>query len=134
MALEPSHHAHLVNNKIFSETVVASSQFDIGGSFISDKDKLLGVRRRAGVKKNLPIVVLVHGGPNVRGGYWAWDREAQFLAPRGNVVLDPEFRGSTGFGSRHFKAGLEAMGPGDAKRCCRRVIAYMAVPAASRHP
>jgi dipeptidyl aminopeptidase/acylaminoacyl peptidase len=53
----------------------------------------------------LPTVVLVHGGPWVRGGSWEWDSEAQFLASRGYVVLEPEFRGSTGFGFKHFQAG-----------------------------
>ncbi|WP_426106266.1 alpha/beta fold hydrolase [Massilia sp. TSP1-1-2] len=63
-----------------------------------------------GIKKNLPMVVMVHGGPNVRGGRWEWDRETQFLASRGYVVLEPEFRGSTGFGSRHFKSGWKQWG------------------------
>ena len=61
-------------------------------------------------KKNMPMVVLVHGGPYLRGGYWGWDNEAQFLASRGYVVLEPEFRGSTGFGDRHFKAGWKQWG------------------------
>ena len=63
-----------------------------------------------GIKKNLPMVVLVHGGPFMRGGYWEWDRQAQFLASRGYVVLEPEFRGSTGFGARHFKSGWKQWG------------------------
>lgn len=57
-----------------------------------------------------PMVVLVHGGPWVRGGYWTWDDEAQFLASRGYVVLEPEFRGSMGYGFRHFKAGWKQWG------------------------
>lgn len=61
-------------------------------------------------KKNLPMVVLVHGGPYVRGGYWNWDGQAQFLASRGYAVLEPEFRGSTGFGEKHFKAGWKQWG------------------------
>lgn len=60
--------------------------------------------------KNLPMVVLIHGGPWVRGGHWEWNPEVQFLASRGYVVLQPEFRGSTGFGSRHFKAGWKQWG------------------------
>jgi dipeptidyl aminopeptidase/acylaminoacyl peptidase len=63
-----------------------------------------------GAKKNLPMVVLVHGGPYLRGGFWQWDKEAQFLTSRGYVVLEPEFRGSTGFGSRHFRAGWKQWG------------------------
>ncbi len=57
-----------------------------------------------------PAVVLVHGGPYVRGASWEWDREAQFLASRGYVVLQPEFRGSTGFGTTHFRAGWQQWG------------------------
>ena len=60
--------------------------------------------------KNLPMVVLVHGGPYERGGKWAWDADAQFLASRGYAVLEPEFRGSTGFGSKHFVAGWKQWG------------------------
>jgi acetyl esterase/lipase len=57
-----------------------------------------------------PAIVLVHGGPYVRGGSWEWDDEAQFLATRGYVVLQPEFRGSTGFGGEHFRAGWQQWG------------------------
>lgn len=69
----------------------------------------LTLPRNAG-KKNLPMVVLVHGGPYLRGGHWNWDADAQFLASRGYAVLEPEFRGSTGFGARHFKAGWKQWG------------------------
>jgi dipeptidyl aminopeptidase/acylaminoacyl peptidase len=55
-------------------------------------------------------VVLVHGGPNVRGGSWEWEAEAQFLASRGYLVIQPEFRGSTGFGFAHFRAGWKQWG------------------------
>jgi dipeptidyl aminopeptidase/acylaminoacyl peptidase len=58
----------------------------------------------------LPTVVLVHGGPYLRGASWEWESEAQFLASRGYVVIQPEFRGSTGFGSAHFHAGLKKWG------------------------
>jgi len=56
------------------------------------------------------MIVLVHGGPYVRGAEWEWDPEVQFLASRGYAVLQPEFRGSTGFGSRHFTAGFKQWG------------------------
>lgn len=57
-----------------------------------------------------PTIVLVHGGPWVRGGDWRWDAEAQFLASRGYVVLQPEFRGSTGYGHTLFRAGWKQWG------------------------
>lgn len=63
-----------------------------------------------GKPKKLPLVVLVHGGPWVRGAHWRWQDEVQFLATRGYAVLQPEFRGSTGFGHQHFKAGFRQWG------------------------
>ncbi|WP_295993485.1 alpha/beta fold hydrolase [Rugamonas sp.] len=63
-------------------------------------------------KTALPAVVLVHGGPQTRGASWEWDGEAQFLASRGYVVIQPEFRGGTGFGARHFQAGWKQWGQG----------------------
>ena len=68
------------------------------------------VTRPAGVQGAAPMVVLVHGGPYVRGGEWHWDADSQFLASRGYVVIEPEFRGSLGFGWRHFHAGWKEWG------------------------
>jgi dipeptidyl aminopeptidase/acylaminoacyl peptidase len=61
-------------------------------------------------RRNLPLVVLVHGGPFVRGRVWEWNREVQFLAAQGYAVLEPEFRGSSGYGSRLFRAGWKQWG------------------------
>jgi len=55
-------------------------------------------------------VVLVHGGPMARGSSWEWEAEAAFLATRGYVVIQPEFRGGTGFGTAHFQAGWKQWG------------------------
>ena len=63
-----------------------------------------------GQRNHLPMVVLVHGGPWVRGSRWGWDPESQFLASRGYAVLEVEFRGSTGFGAAHFEAGFKQWG------------------------
>jgi dipeptidyl aminopeptidase/acylaminoacyl peptidase len=54
--------------------------------------------------KNLPLVVMPHGGPHARDTavFYPW---AQFLASRGYAVLQPQFRGSSGFGARHLEAG-----------------------------
>lgn len=57
-----------------------------------------------------PAVVLVHGGPWERGATWGWDPEVQFLATRGYVVIQPEFRGSTGYGDKHYRAGWKQWG------------------------
>lgn len=66
----------------------------------------------AAADAKLPAVVLVHGGPFVRGVDLGWRAEAQFLASRGYRVIEPEFRGSTGYGHRHFKAGWKEWGHG----------------------
>ncbi len=60
--------------------------------------------------KPAPAVVLVHGGPWVKGNSWRWDAHAQFLASRGYVVIEPEFRGSSGYGFAHFRAGWKQWG------------------------
>ena len=45
----------------------------------------------------LPAVVLPHGGPSARDE-WGFDWLAQFLATRGYAVIQPNYRGSAGFG------------------------------------
>lgn len=65
---------------------------------------------QGGGRKDLPMVVLVHGGPWVRGATWGWNPESQFLASRGYAVLEVEFRGGVGLGLAHFEAGLKQWG------------------------
>ena len=57
-----------------------------------------------------PTVILVHGGPWLRGWHWEWDGEQQFLASRGYLVVTPEYRGSTGYGSALEMAGDKQWG------------------------
>jgi dipeptidyl aminopeptidase/acylaminoacyl peptidase len=74
-----------------------------------------GVKPGVTPAKPLPTVVLVHGGPNARGAVWGWNSYAgytQFLASRGYLVIEPEFRGSEGFGKRHLEAGYKQWGEG----------------------
>ena len=52
----------------------------------------------------LPALVLVHGGPNTRD-YWRFDPLVQFLAAQGYAVLQPNFRGSAGYGADFLAAG-----------------------------
>lgn len=58
----------------------------------------------------VPAVVLVHGGPWARIGHWQWQPMEQFLASRGYLVISPEFRGSTGYGEAHYRAGWKQWG------------------------
>lgn len=59
--------------------------------------------------KNLPLVVIPHGGPSARDT-WGFDSEAQFLANRGIAVLQVNFRGSTGYGKSFWQAGFKQWG------------------------
>ena len=54
--------------------------------------------------KNLPLIVNPHGGPQSRV-FWEYNSYAQFWANRGYAVLQPNFRGSTGYGKRFVDAG-----------------------------
>jgi dipeptidyl aminopeptidase/acylaminoacyl peptidase len=57
---------------------------------------------------NLPAIVMPHGGPSARDE-WGFDWLAQYFAARGYVVLQPEFRGSSGYGDNFFlKNGFQS--------------------------
>ena len=59
--------------------------------------------------KNLPTVLVVHGGPWARDT-WGYDPEVQFLANRGFAVLQINYRGSTGYGKQFLNAGNREWG------------------------
>ncbi|WP_423142891.1 alpha/beta hydrolase family protein [Parablastomonas sp. CN1-191] len=61
-------------------------------------------RLRAG-QKNLPVVVLTHGGPYGVRDYVEADQWAQSIAEQGYVVVQPNYRGSGGYGVEFGKAG-----------------------------
>ncbi len=63
-----------------------------------------GVERRG-----LPAVLMVHGGPWARD-MWGYDPQAQWLANRGYVCVQVNFRGSTGFGKGFLNAGDKQWG------------------------
>ena len=54
---------------------------------------------------NLPMVLLPHGGPHGVRDKWAYDEDAQFLANRGYLVLQVNYRGSGGRGNAFEEAG-----------------------------
>jgi dienelactone hydrolase len=51
----------------------------------------------SGTGKNLPAIVLPHGGPTARDE-WGFDWLSQYLASQGYAVLQPNYRGSSGYG------------------------------------
>jgi dipeptidyl aminopeptidase/acylaminoacyl peptidase len=102
-------------------TQLASVNETIGGKRLS-RSKYVQYRARDGLEiegvltmprgraaKNLPFIVMPHGGPwghdDLTYDYWA-----QFLAERGYAVLQPNFRGSTGYGDKFLQAGQGQLG------------------------
>lgn len=100
---------------------LAAMNDTIGGNRLS-RAKMIQYKARDGLEiegvltmprgradKNLPFIVMPHGGPwghdELSYDYWA-----QFLAERGYAVLQPNFRGSTGYGAEFEKAGQGQMG------------------------
>jgi dipeptidyl aminopeptidase/acylaminoacyl peptidase len=61
--------------------------------------------------KNLPVVMFIHGGPWARDE-WGYNPYPQFFANRGYAVLQPNYRGSTGYGKKFLNAGNKQWGTG----------------------
>ncbi|MFZ6734177.1 alpha/beta fold hydrolase [Undibacterium sp. Ji42W] len=112
----------IYNTKTEQFTAIGDRKPEINAKDMSYKD-FVKVKARDGMEiptymtiphnttgKNLPMVVMVHGGPYVRGGHWNWNRETQFLASRGYIVIEPDFRGSEGYGKTLHKAGWRQWG------------------------
>ncbi len=59
--------------------------------------------------KDLPLIMMPHGGPFARD-YERWDWQAQFLADRGYAVIQPNFRGSSGYGNKFSELGQKQWG------------------------
>lgn len=61
--------------------------------------------------KKLPLIASIHGGPHSRD-LWGYDGYTQFFANRGYAVLQPNFRGSSGYGKYFLNAGNRQFGTG----------------------
>ncbi|MEM7666165.1 MAG: alpha/beta fold hydrolase [Pseudomonadota bacterium] len=62
--------------------------------------------------QNLPLIILPHGGPYGVRDELAYNDEVQLLANRGYAVLQPNYRGSGGYGDAFFEAGTGEIGRG----------------------
>jgi dipeptidyl aminopeptidase/acylaminoacyl peptidase len=61
--------------------------------------------------RGLPLIVMPHGGPFARDS-WGYDPWVQYLADRGYAVLQPNYRGSTGYGRSFVEKGNGEWGRG----------------------
>jgi dipeptidyl aminopeptidase/acylaminoacyl peptidase len=60
--------------------------------------------------KKLPLIVNPHGGPFGIRDTWGFNSEVQFLANRGYAVLQPNYRGSGGYGDEFERLGYRQWG------------------------
>ncbi len=89
-------------NPIATVTVTAQDGLKIPTLLTIPKDKISTI-------KNLPAVVLPHGGP-LANDKAEFDWIAQALASRGYMVIQPQYRGSSGFGWKFVEAGFGEWG------------------------
>ena len=60
--------------------------------------------------RNFPLIVHPHGGPFGVRDHWGFDPDVQFLATRGYAVLQPNYRGSGGYGRDFINKGRHQWG------------------------
>lgn len=84
-------------NPIGSVTYAARDELKIPTLLTIPRDKVNAI-------KNLPAILLPHGGPEAHDSI-DFDWLAQALAAQGYLVIQPQFRGSNGFGADHDLAG-----------------------------
>ncbi len=113
--------AYLVLDLKASEATVIGSRYPTLDLASTGEQKYITYAARDGMQidaylttprsggKNLPAIILPHGGPEARdvGGF---DFFSQFFASRGYVVLQPQYRGSAGFGTQFALAGRKQWG------------------------
>jgi dipeptidyl aminopeptidase/acylaminoacyl peptidase len=94
-----------VNEGIKDAAVNPVSTIRYRSSDGKDIEAVLTMPRHRKGQKNLPLIVLPHGGPWGRDSAdWEYVPWAQPLAELGYVVIQPNFRGSTGYGRDWEKA------------------------------
>jgi len=79
-----------------------------------DGRKISGFFTRPHEEAPYPLIVMPHGGPFVSETVY-YDEWAQMLANNGYAVLQPQYRGSWGYGLEHYLSALEGGGQGGYK-------------------
>ncbi|MFA0810023.1 alpha/beta hydrolase family protein [Microbulbifer epialgicus] len=86
-------------NPMLADFFISEDEFRIGTYLTFPKNS----------KEKLPMVVIPHGGPHSRD-YWKYNQKAQILSQNGYLVLQVNFRGSTGYGDHFYTAGEREWG------------------------
>ncbi|KAK9817826.1 hypothetical protein WJX72_002773 [[Myrmecia] bisecta] len=73
--------------------------------------------------KDLPLVLFVHGGPWARDA-WGFNPTVQWFTNRGYACLQPNYRGSSGFGKSFLHAGDRQWGVGDMQHDLTDVVQW----------
>lgn len=112
---------YLVDLKKGTADTIGDAYPDLAGAALGERAET-GYKARDGIDipayltlppgataNKLPLVIFPHGGPYARddSGFDWW---AQFMATRGYAVLQPQFRGSAGFGAEFARAGEREWG------------------------
>jgi dipeptidyl aminopeptidase/acylaminoacyl peptidase len=61
-------------------------------------------------EKNLPAIIVVHGGPHGPRDFWGYNKEIQYIASLGYAVVQVNFRGSGGYGKAFEESGYKKWG------------------------
>lgn len=114
-------HYHRYDRRTRELTFLFSHQPDLDGFTLAEMEPFSLIARDGlavhgyatfpvGVpRRDLPAVLVVHGGPWARD-HWGYDPEVQWLANRGYVAVQVNFRGSTGYGKAFGNAGDKEWG------------------------
>ena len=78
-------------------------------SYLTLPPEAVKTPRSAKTIKPVPLILLVHGGPNARDS-WGYNSQHQWLANRGYAVLSVNYRASTGFGKKFITLGDKQWG------------------------
>ena len=70
----------------------------------------LTIPNSAKMGKKVPLIVNPHGGPYGPRDNWGFNPETQLFASRGYATLQVNYRGSGGYGKKHFLAGSKQIG------------------------
>src|SRR3546814_18970535 len=76
-----------------------------------ERDGYLTVPTGVAEPRNMPMVLVAHGGPHHVSDSWGFDTDAQFLASRGYLVLQVNYPGSGGRGYAFQEAGSKRVAP-----------------------